>query len=75
MVGGLSWELERASSAPGDAAWEAWLAYNRWNREVAGCREAVGGGRSSGDRRDNTTRRERRAPASSVRFTIREGSG
>jgi hypothetical protein len=75
MVGGLSWELERASSAPGDAAREAWLAYNRRNREVAGCREAVGGGRSSADRWDNITRRERRAPASSMRFANREGLG
>jgi hypothetical protein len=35
------------------------------NREVAGGREAVGGGCSSDDDRDNTTRPERRAPASS----------
>jgi hypothetical protein len=40
--------------------------YNRQPREVAGGREAVGGGRSSDDGRDNTTRPERRAPASSV---------
>jgi hypothetical protein len=38
-------------------------AYNR-RREVAGGREGVGGGRSSDDGRDNTTRLERRAPAS-----------
>ena len=54
------------------AAREAWPAYNRWSREVAGCREAVGGGRSSADRRDNTTRRERRAPASSMRVACEE---
>jgi retron-type reverse transcriptase len=33
-------------------------------REVAASREGVGGGRSSDDGRDNTTRPERRAPAS-----------
>ena len=66
-VGRLSWELERASSAPVLRGPGAWLAYNRRNREVAGSREAVGGGRSSDDRRDNTTRPERRAPASSMR--------
>jgi RNA-directed DNA polymerase len=41
-------------------------AYNRRSREVARGREAVGAGRSSADRRDNTTRRERRARASSM---------
>jgi hypothetical protein len=41
-------------------------AYNRCSREVAGGREAVGGGRSSADGRDNITRPERRAPASSM---------
>jgi hypothetical protein len=75
MVGRLSWELERSSSAPGFAAREAWLAYNRRNREVAGCREEVGGGSSSADRRDNTTRQERRAPASSMRDTNKEVPG
>src|SRR5688500_4824864 len=45
---------------------EARLAYNRRSREVAGGREAVGAGRSSADRRGNTTRRERRARASSM---------
>src|SRR3974377_763864 len=40
--------------------------YNRCPREVPGGREEVGGGRSSDDGRDNTTRPERRAPASPV---------
>lgn len=74
MVGRLSWELE-SLLGPAHAAWEAWLAYNRRNREVAGCSEAVGGGSSSADRRDNTTRRERRAPTSSMRSATREGPG
>src|SRR5215212_9334757 len=39
--------------------------YNR-RREVVGGREGVGGGRSSDDGRDNTTRPERRAPTSST---------
>ena len=72
MVGGLSWELERASSAPGIAVREAWPSYNRQNREVVSCREAVGGGRSSDDRQDNITGRERRAPTSSMRSTNKE---
>jgi hypothetical protein len=32
---------------PGAAAREAGPAYNRWSREVAGCREVVGGGHST----------------------------
>ena len=40
--------------------------YNRRSREVTGSREEVGGGRSSDDGRDNTTRPERRTPASPV---------
>lgn len=72
MVGGLSWELERASSAPENVVWQAWLTYNRQNREVVSCREAVGGGRSSDDRQDNITGRERRAPTSSMRSTNKE---
>src|SRR5688572_17050842 len=68
--------VERAEGRPGNwgepprprrCGWrEARLAYNRRSREVAGGREAVGAGRSSADRRDNTTRRERRARASSM---------
>ena len=46
-------------------------AYNR-QREGAGSREGVGGGRSSDDGWDNTTRPERRAPASSTR--VAEGN-
>ena len=60
----LSWELERPSSARACGAWSE-AVYNR-AREVAVSREGVGGGRSSGDGRDNTTRLERRAPASSM---------
>jgi hypothetical protein len=41
-------------------------AYNRRSREVAGGREAVGAGSSSADRRNNITRLERRARASSM---------
>jgi hypothetical protein len=40
------------------------FAYNRRTREMAGSREGVGGGRSSDDGRDNTTRPERRTRAS-----------
>src|SRR6266542_3057088 len=71
----LSWELGRPSSArvlrgPGSVS-----AYKRWSREVAGGREGVGGGRSSDDGRDNTTRPERRAPASPVHGRTGRGSG
>jgi hypothetical protein len=47
MVRRLSWELERPSSVPacGDGSVPV---YNR-KREVAGCREGVGGGRSTAD--------------------------
>ena len=60
----LSWELERPSSVPacGDGSMPA---YNR-QREVTGGREGVGGGRSTADGRDNTTRLEGRAPTSPV---------
>jgi hypothetical protein len=44
-------------------------------REVAGGREGVGGGRSSDDGRDNTTRPERRAPASPMHGRTGRGSG
>jgi hypothetical protein len=58
-------ELGRASSARSlMRAPEVVPAYNRRPREVAGRREAVGGGRSSADGRDNTTRSEQRTPAS-----------
>jgi hypothetical protein len=46
-------------------------AYNRRSREVAGGREAVGAGSSSGDGRDNTTRPERRARTSSMHGKVR----
>jgi hypothetical protein len=62
----LAWELERPSSAPSLRGTGSVPAYNRRPREVAGGREGVGGGRSSDDGRDNTTRPERRAPASST---------
>ena len=54
---------------------EAVLAYNQCSWEVVGGREAVGGGRSSGDGRDNITRPERRAPASSMRACVGKESG
>ena len=47
MVRGVSWELERPSVAPNLRVREATPAYNRRPREVAGGREAVGGGRST----------------------------
>ena len=65
-VGWLSWELERPSSARVLRGGGACPAYKRCKREVVGSREGVGGGRSSDDGRDNTTRPERRAPASPV---------
>ena len=49
---------------PRPAGMRSASAYNRRTREVADSREGVGGGRSSDDGRDNTTRLERRTPAS-----------
>jgi hypothetical protein len=69
----LSWELERPSSARSLRGIGAASVYKRQNREVAGSREGVRGGRSSGDGRDNTTRPERRAPTSPVHE--KEGRG
>jgi hypothetical protein len=69
----LVWELERPSSARSLRGIGAASVYKRQNREVAGSREGVRGGRSSGDGRDNTTRSERRAPASPVHDGGREG--
>ena len=64
MVRRLSWELERPSSVPACGVGSV-SVYNR-KREMADCREGVGGGRSTADGRDNTTRPEGRAPASPV---------
>ena len=72
-VRGLCWELGRPSSAPSLRGTGAASVYKRQHREVAGSREGVGGGRSSGDGRDNTTRPERRTPASPVHCGGREG--
>ena len=69
----LSWELGRPSSARSLRGIGAASVYKRQHREVAGSREGVGGGRSSADGRDNTTRPERRAPASSMHINGREG--
>jgi hypothetical protein len=63
---GLSWELGRPSSAPPLRGAGAAPAYKRQHREGVDSREGVRGGRSSDDGRDNTTRPERRAPASPV---------
>lgn len=43
---------------------QSWLI-TAW-REVVGCREGVGGGRSTGDPTDNITVGEGRTPASSM---------
>src|SRR6266508_5661490 len=59
---------------PGSAAREAGPPITN-AREVADGREGVGGGRSSDDGRDNTTRPERRAPASPAHARTRRGSG
>jgi len=69
----LSWELERPSSARSLRGTGAASVYKRRSREVAGSREGVGGGRSSGDGQDNTTWPERRAPASSMHGVCWEG--
>ena len=69
----LSWELGRPSSAPSLRGAGAAPAYKRQHREVVGSREGVRGGRSSDDGRDNTTRPERRTPASSMHDGGREG--
>jgi hypothetical protein len=70
---GLSWELGRPSSAPSLRGAGAAPAYKRQHREAVGSREGVRGGRSSDDDRDNTTRPERRAPASPVHDAGWEG--
>src|SRR6266511_5824143 len=57
---------------PGPAAREAGPPITN-AREGAGGREGVGGGRSSDDGRDNTTRPERRAPASPMHGANGEG--
>ena len=69
-----TWELGRPSSAPSLRATGSMPSYNQPCWEGAGGREGVGGGRSSDDGRDNTTRPERRAPASSMHRRRREGS-
>src|SRR5215218_9981262 len=54
---------------------EAVLSITGEPREVAAGREAVGGGRSSGEGEDNTTFLERRAPASSMQTRVEKESG
>ena len=49
------------------------LTYNRVTGKWRGGREAVGGGSSTGDGRDNTTRPEGRAPTSPMRGPSKEG--
>jgi hypothetical protein len=65
-----AWNVKQAVVGTGEAllgpppaGMRSASAYNRF-REVTGSREGVGGGRSSDDGRDNTTRPERRTPAS-----------
>jgi hypothetical protein len=55
----------RGPPRPGPAGARAGLPITA-AREVAASREGVGGGRSSEEGRDNTTRSERRTPASST---------
>ena len=69
----LFWELGRPFSARSLRGIGAASVYKRRSREATGSREGVGGGRSSADGRDNTTRPERRAPASSMHDS--EGRG
>jgi hypothetical protein len=72
--------VERSEGCPGNwrgptrprcAGREASLSITA-KRERAGGREGVGGGRSSDEGRDNRTRLERRAPASSMQVAERE---
>src|SRR5262245_16809276 len=63
----------RGPPRPGPAGTGAGLSITA-AREVAASREGVGGGRSSDDGRDNTTRPERRTPASSTHHGTREVS-
>ena len=66
-----AWNVKKAVVGTGEALlgprpagmWSA-SVYNRRTWEVTCSREGVGGGRSSDDGRDNTTRPERRTPAS-----------
>ena len=67
-----SWELGRPSSARTLRGCGACLAITGDPGKCPGSREGVGGGRSSDDGRDNTTRPERRAPASSMHVARRE---
>lgn len=69
----LVWELGRPSLARSLRGIGAASVYKRQHREVAGSREGVGGGRSSGDGQDNRTWPERRTPASSMHVVCREG--
>ncbi len=75
MVGWLSWELERASSAPRMRRGKRDLPITGGTGKWRVVERQSEGGRSSADRRDNTTRWERRTPASSMRFANREGPG
>jgi hypothetical protein len=66
-----AWNVKQAVVGTGEAllgprpaGMRSTSVYNRRTREVTGSREGVGGGRSSDDGRDNTTRPERRTPAS-----------
>jgi hypothetical protein len=70
----LSWELGRPSSAPPLRVAGSSPVYNR-RREVAGGREGVGGGSSTGDGQDSTTCPEGRAPASSMHDKERRNPG
>jgi hypothetical protein len=68
-----SWELGRPSSARSLRVMGARRPISGSTAKGFGSREGVRGGRSSGDGRDNTTRPERRAPASPVHVGGWEG--
>lgn len=74
IVGELSWELEMAFSAPGMRPGSV-VCLQPAEPGSGGLPRGSRRGRSSADRRDNTTRRERRPPASSMRSANKEMPG
>lgn len=70
-----SWELGRPSLARGLRKKPRSVPGYNPEGEVAGSRDGVGGGRSTGDPADNITVGEGRAPASSMQMRTRRRSG